>query len=427
MILKGSQRGGALNLARHLLNTRDNDHVTVHAVEGFIAADVTGALMEMYALSRATKCRQFMFSLSLSPPKNATVTVQDFEDAINHAAEKLGLQHQPRVVLFHEKNARLHAHAVFSRIDMTQMRAVNLPFYKERLNDLARELYLSHGWELPQGLVDRSLSNPLNFRLAEWQEAQRAKRDPREIKAALKACFTQSDGAASFAAALKERGFWLARGSRRGFVVLDYRGNVYSLSRWLDVKPKELKVRLGDPVRFASVETTLAEIAATITTAAQRTIAEIERKHEQVMKALQDERRRIVTRQRVERKELAERQAIERAAQARDHAQRFRRGLKGLFDWITGKYAQMRRTVEAETEAIHRHAEAAFDALRLRDIKERTRLQMKIERQRQCVGREKRALIDLFSGPRSDIVWLDSVHHHVWKQRISSELECDYG
>ncbi len=30
MILKGNERGYGLELARHLLNPRDNDHVTVH-------------------------------------------------------------------------------------------------------------------------------------------------------------------------------------------------------------------------------------------------------------------------------------------------------------------------------------------------------------------------------------------------------------
>ena len=277
MILKGSQRGGAFNLAQHLLNDRENDHVTVHSVEGFVAPDLTGALMEIYAVSRATKCRQYMFSLSLSPPKDATVTLQDFENAVNQAAEKLGLHGQPRVILFHEKQARLHCHAVFSRIDVDAMKAINLPFYKERLNALARELYLSHGWDLPKGLADRSLSNPLNFGLAEWQEAQRAKRDPREIKAVFKQCWAQSDDAASFGAALKERGgFWLARGDRRGFVAIDYRGDIYSLSRWLDVKPRELKARLGEPDQHPSVETTKANIGATLSEAAKRIAEEMD-------------------------------------------------------------------------------------------------------------------------------------------------------
>lgn len=116
MMLKGSQRGGAKQLALHLLNTVDNDHVEVHSIDGFVSDDVTGALREIYAISRATRCKQFMFSLSLSPPKDAVVTIEDYEAAIQAAAERLGLSGQPKVVLFHEKHGRRHCHVVFSRI-----------------------------------------------------------------------------------------------------------------------------------------------------------------------------------------------------------------------------------------------------------------------------------------------------------------------
>ncbi|MEM7619885.1 MAG: hypothetical protein AAF228_05410 [Pseudomonadota bacterium] len=39
MILKGSQRGGALQLADHLMNSKDNEHIEVHAINGFVAND----------------------------------------------------------------------------------------------------------------------------------------------------------------------------------------------------------------------------------------------------------------------------------------------------------------------------------------------------------------------------------------------------
>ena len=55
MILKGSQRGGAAQLARHLLKTDENEHVEVHELDGFIADDLHGALQEIYAVSRGTR------------------------------------------------------------------------------------------------------------------------------------------------------------------------------------------------------------------------------------------------------------------------------------------------------------------------------------------------------------------------------------
>lgn len=363
MILKGNQRGGAKQLALHLLNSRENDHIEIHAIDRLIADDLTGALKEMHAISRATNCKQFMFSLSLSPPKEAIVTVQDFEDAIDQAAEKLGLARQPRVVLFHEKNARRHCHVIISRINIEEMKGINLPFYKTRLTELSRELYLSHGWDLPKGLSDKSLANPANFGLTEWQEAKRAKRDPREIKSALKQCWAQSDGAPAFEAALEDKGFWLCSGDRRGFVALDWGGNVYSLARWLDVKPRELKARLGAPEHHRPMEEAKADIAAMLSDKYKALIAEVDREFARRIEPLETLRRRIRDRHRQEREELRIAQQARRESEARERFARLRKGLIGLWDRLTGR--------RSETLAQNR---AELDAGNERDQRERSRL-----------------------------------------------------
>ena len=41
MILKASKRGGAQQMARHLMNGEKNEHVTVHEVSGFAATAET--------------------------------------------------------------------------------------------------------------------------------------------------------------------------------------------------------------------------------------------------------------------------------------------------------------------------------------------------------------------------------------------------
>ena len=47
MILEGSQRGNAAKLARHLMNTRDNDHVELHELRGFVSDEqLLDALLE---------------------------------------------------------------------------------------------------------------------------------------------------------------------------------------------------------------------------------------------------------------------------------------------------------------------------------------------------------------------------------------------
>ena len=63
MIMVGNQRGNGLKLATHLLNSHDNDHVEVHELRGFTAENLHGALQEADAISKGTKCQQFLFSL----------------------------------------------------------------------------------------------------------------------------------------------------------------------------------------------------------------------------------------------------------------------------------------------------------------------------------------------------------------------------
>ncbi len=58
MILKGSQRGNAAQLARHLMNARDNEHVELYELRGFVADELDGALLEAEAIARGTRCKQ---------------------------------------------------------------------------------------------------------------------------------------------------------------------------------------------------------------------------------------------------------------------------------------------------------------------------------------------------------------------------------
>lgn len=113
-------------MAAHLLKTEENEHVDIHEVHGFMADDLSGALHEAYAMSRGTRCSKFLFSVSLNPPENEDVSVDKFENALDRIENKLGLENQPRVVVFHEKEGRRHAHCVWSRIKTDEMKAVHM-------------------------------------------------------------------------------------------------------------------------------------------------------------------------------------------------------------------------------------------------------------------------------------------------------------
>lgn len=61
MILKGSQRGGGQNLAVHLMKMDDNEHVRLHELRGFASENLRSAFRETEAISRGTKCQQYLF------------------------------------------------------------------------------------------------------------------------------------------------------------------------------------------------------------------------------------------------------------------------------------------------------------------------------------------------------------------------------
>jgi hypothetical protein len=97
-----------------------------------------------------------MYSLSLNPPENQKVPVAVFENALERVEKRLGLEGQPRVVVFHEKEGRRHAHCVWSRIDTENMKAINISHPKLKPQTIAKNLYLEHGWQMPEGFRDKS-------------------------------------------------------------------------------------------------------------------------------------------------------------------------------------------------------------------------------------------------------------------------------
>src|SRR3546814_11029161 len=97
------------------------------------------------------------------------------------------------MIVFHEKEGRRHAHAVWSRIDADTMTAKPLPFFKTKLRDIAKELYLGNGWKMPEGFRDSSLRDPRNFTLAESPQAKRAGLTAKQIKSTIQDCMAMQE------------------------------------------------------------------------------------------------------------------------------------------------------------------------------------------------------------------------------------------
>lgn len=379
MILKGTERGGARKLAAHLLNDRDNDHIEVASLKGFAANDLTGAMDEAFFVASATKCQNFLFSLSLNPPQDQDVGIDTLKDAAERAGKALGLDGQPMAIVVHEKNGRRHAHAVWSRIDGDKLKAINLPFFKDRLNALSKELYLENGWELPEGHRQNGWANPLNFSLAEWQQAKRLDLDPRELRQAFQDAWRQSDSGPAFRAALEERGFFLARGDRRGFVALDIYGEAHSVSRMTGAKTKALEERLGSPDRLPSVDQTRLDIRQRVGRKVHQFLQDARLALREQQRPLLEEHKRMIEAQRAERERLQKLQDARRAAENAERQARIRTGIRGLLDLVIGRAANIRRINEREAlEGVIRDRDQR-EAVVMAQLVERRGLQDRIE------------------------------------------------
>lgn len=388
MILKASQRAGAKQLAQHLLRLDENDHVEVHQVRGFMADDLVGALREAYAVSRGTKCPQYLFSVSLNPPQSKTATVGDFERAIETIEERVGLSGQPRVIVFHEKDGRRHAHCVWSRIKADQMRAVTMSHFKRRLQEVARELYIEHEWTMPRGFISSEERDPMNFTRAEWQQAKRINRDPKCIKQVFQDCWAISDSLPAFQQALAARGYHLAQGDRRAFVAVDYLGEIYAVARWIGIKTKQVAQRLGDPAALPPVHEVKAELGKKLDARLAAFRGEARTEFEGARTGLLHKKVSLVTHQRDERQFLLDMQAARWSEETRRRQARFRKGLKGLWDWVTGKRTAIKMQNEQEWEACRRRDELERQMLVDRQLIDRRSLHAQIKEHRERLDKE---------------------------------------
>lgn len=384
MILKASQRAGAGALAAHLLNGHDNEHVTIHAINGFMGDSVSEALHEIEAMSLGTRCKQYMFSVSLSPPPDAKATTKLFERSIERIAKANGLQNQPHVIVFHEKQGRRHAHCVWSRIDTAKMRAINLPHFKNKLMSISKALYLEQGWALPQGHIDRTLSNPLNFNLAEWQQAKRQKRDPKAIKSVVRGCWDASRTKAQFEKRLEKHGFYIACGiPRRAFVIVDYEGEVRSLSRQAGVKKDVLKARLGEAAQYPTVDDMRAQIRGKLDQNIKHNAELLRTQHTRNLQPLESKKTAMQKNHKRDREQLKARQHNEELAQCKELQSRLQTGWRGLWQRVTGKHRAITRQNEREAYEKLQKQRLEMDKLIFKQLEERQTLQKQIDMQHQ--------------------------------------------
>jgi hypothetical protein len=250
VIVRGRSRGGAGNLARHLLRTDTNERVEILQTFGTGAQDLSGALKEMAALADGSRCKNPLYHASLAPAPGERLTPEQWEIAADRLGEEFGMSGNARAIVLHTKKGEQHAHVVYCRIDPESMTAAHDGHNYAKNEAVARDLERRFGLERVQGVfAERERDSPRPERTPELWEMQQGRHteiDPRDFRREARDLHSASDNGRAFAAALAERNVTLCRGDRRDFVLLDEAGGVHSLSRTLGLKAAEVRAFMAD-------------------------------------------------------------------------------------------------------------------------------------------------------------------------------------
>ena len=246
MIIKGKSRAGPSQLARHLGRADTNERVEILQLDS--AGTTEQAFRDWQTYTLATNGKLGLYHANIDPDAKYAMTRDQWWRAVEVLEEELGLQGQPRAVVLHEKHGREHIHVVWARTDLDTMklRVDGWNFVAHERASLRLEQEFGHE-HVPGKHAKRDREKQPEFPKAEvshdeWQQSERSGIGHVQRRAQVKALFEASDTGLAFKAALEDAGYVLARGDRRGFVILDDHAKVYSLSDQLPgMRAKDLR------------------------------------------------------------------------------------------------------------------------------------------------------------------------------------------
>jgi len=247
MIAKGTTHNNGVKLANYMTTGKEGERAELWELRGFEATNIKDAFRDVQIMADGTRCQQPFFHVQVRNREGEVLTRPQWEMAANRIERMLGLAGQPRAIAFHtdEKSGHEHMHIAWSRIDQDALKAIELPFFKDRLKKISRELELHFGLEP----VTSAREGPIKYAptRAQEEQARRLGVDIHETRDAIRAAWDRSDSGRSFEVALADQGLRLAQGERRDFIVIDRAGGMHALGkRILGVSAAEIRERMSD-------------------------------------------------------------------------------------------------------------------------------------------------------------------------------------
>ena len=175
---------------------------------------------------------------------------------------------------------------------------------------------------------------------------------------------------------MKHNALYLARGDKRGFVVVDPSGEALSLTRYTGLKSKDLKARLGDPEKLPTMHQARSMLRDKMMTAVPPKLGNAMRdRHRQELRPLLDEHRRMKEAHRQQRQTLDGNQTRRTRQEEQARAQRLRKGVMGLWDRLSGKRGKVSEWNAREMQAGKARDRAERQTLIETQMQERGELQ----------------------------------------------------
>lgn len=249
MIIEGGSRRGATWFAGHLMRQDAGQTVRIAEARGLAGHDIPSWFRQMEAVSFGTRCENYFYHANINPREDEPLTEAQWGQAIDALEHNLGLDGHSRFVVEHSKaDGRTHRHVFWSRIDPDTMTAVSdSKTYRihERTADELEKLFGHQPTPRGHDVADR---NPHNWEVFRGKEGI----DPYDVSTELTALWRQADNGQAFASALSEHGYFLAKGDRRDFVVVDRNGDDHSLARRISgATAKDVRARMAGVDRNA--------------------------------------------------------------------------------------------------------------------------------------------------------------------------------
>ncbi len=258
MIVKGNRRGGAKQLADHILRRETNEKVIIREIGSYPANQlddqhIRSVLNLMAAQGQARGKFRTLYHSILAPQAGESLNDEQLELAVDILAKNLGMDEHQRVIIEHRKAGRQHFHVVFNILHPVTSRQARLQW--------TRKIEWNTSRQLEKTLHLKSVI--AKGRPARRWEAERGKRsgiDPLIVRKEITAIYETSNTTEAFITNLDQAGYVLTKGQNNSYVLVDRAGDIHGLMRRIEgARVRDLRLKFPDlkDVKLPKLESVL--------------------------------------------------------------------------------------------------------------------------------------------------------------------------